>query len=365
MKKILLGTTAVIALATISTEAFAADPIKLELGGFMRHYIGMSNHDEVAAGQTTAGPSARAVKLQQTSNSEVFFRGATTLDNGLSVSVDIQRESDKSTTNRNDVSSMTVSSDTMGALSLGSTGHAGDDFAVRVPNAGNFGWTDTDKYGAVATSTADSAGFSPSSMDIGDFGGNDGKLKYVTPTFSGVTAYVSYSVGEGANSELTAGTVNRNTANDGYTYGVAYEGEMGGASVAADLTHANISTTWDVNHIGVNVGMSGFTVGGGYSDFSDTQTGSNANDGKSWELGVAYETGPYTLSAGYMVANNTGTATAGDNEDTRWNLAATYDMGAGVALTADYFNSEADAEGAASTTKTSISGVIAGIEVGF
>lgn len=371
MKKILLGTTAIIALSTFSAEAFAAEKIKLGLGGFMRHYVGISNHDEVAV--TALAGTTRALKLQQNSNTEVYFRGSTTLDNGLSVSVDIQRESDKSTAGRNDVSALTVSSDTMGALTIGSAGHAGDDMIVRVPNAGNFDWGDTDTYGAIATTTgANSAAFAmASASDITDMGGKDGKLKYISPSFSGVTVYASYSAGEGSGaSNLTSGSVNRNTAIDGSTFGVAYSGEVGGAAVSADVTQFRSNGVKNTNHFGLNVGMAGVTIGGGYSamnDDSGVQSATVASlDGKAWELGVAFETGPYTMSAGYMKAESKGTTTAGNHEDTKWNLAATYDMGAGVALTADYFRSKSDAEGTAvAATDGTVSGVIAGIEVGF
>jgi len=112
--------------------------------------------------------------------------------------------------------------------------------------------------------------------------------------------------------------------------------------------------------------MAGFTVGGGYSDFDDTATGSSVNNGNAWELGIGYVTGPYSVSAGYMAAKDNGTAAvAGDDKDTKWKIAGTYDMGAGVALTANYFHNKRDAEGTAATTDSTISGVIAGIEVNF
>lgn len=378
MKKILLGTTAVIALATLSTEAFAADKIKLGLGGFMRHYAGVSNHDEVAA--TALSSTARKVNLQQWSNTEVYFRGATTLDNGLTVSVDIQREADKSTAARNDISSLKIASDAMGALTVGSTTHAGDDFLVRVPQVNGLDWGDTDKFGGVATAAGTaSATWAPSSVDITDMGGKAGKLKYVTPTFSGFTGYASYTAAETLDiSSVTASVASRNTSHDGSTMGVAYEGELSGVAVSADVTHFRNNGTMNVTHGGLSVGMAGFTVGGGYSDFNDdtsvntlaATTSNVTNDGNAWELGVGYETGPYSLAVGYMDASSKGTiATVGDNEDRRWNVGAAYDLGAGVALTADYFHNQANPEGTGTTVatgkETTVSGVLAGIEVGF
>lgn len=381
MKKILLGTTAVIALATLSTEAFAADKIKLGLGGFMRHYAGVSNHDEVAA--TANSATARKVNLQQWSNTEVYFRGATTLDNGLEVSVDIQREADKSTAARNDISALTVSSDAMGALTVGSTTHAGDDFLVRVPQVNGLDWGDTDKFGGTATAAGtDSATWAVSSVDITDMGGKAGKLKYVTPTFSGFTGYASYTAAEGLDiSSVTASVANRNTSHDGSTMGVAYEGELAGVALSADVTHLRTNGTSNVTHGGLNVGMAGFTLGGGYSDFNDdtsvntgaATTSMVTNDGNAWELGLGYETGPYSLAVGYMNAENKGTTAAvQSNEDTKWNVGAAYDLGAGVALTANYFHSNANPEDTVATPttvangkETTVSGVLAGIEVGF
>lgn len=373
MKKILLGTTAVVALATMSTEAFAADKIKLGLGGFMRHYVGVSNHDEVAP--TANSGVNRAVNLQQFANSEVYFRGKTTLDNGLEVSVDIQREADKSTAGRNDVSALTIASDAMGALTVGSTTHAGDDFLVRVPQVTGLDWGDTDNFGAQAAAAGTtSTVFAGTSVDITDMGDKAGKLKYVTPTFAGFTGFASYSAAEGANaSNITISVAGRNAAHDGSTVGVAYEGEVAGIAVSADVTRFNKNGSFQATHGGLNVGMAGFTVGGGYTDFNDDTTvngaaagaaQNSANDGNAWELGVGYETGPYSLAVGYMNANSKGTvATAGDNEDTRWNVGGAYDLGAGVALSAQYFHAQADAEG--TTAAVDVSGVIAGIEVGF
>jgi outer membrane protein OmpU len=213
-------------------------------------------------------------------------------------------------------------------------------------------------------------------------GGKAGKLKYVTPTFSGFTGYASYTAAETLDiSSVTASVASRNTSHDGSTMGVAYEGELSGVALSADVTHFRNNGTSNVTHGGLNVGMAGFTVGGGYSDFNDdtsVNTGAATssmvtNDGNAWELGVGYETGPYSLAVGYMNADSKGTAAAVQkNEDTRWNVGVAYDLGAGVALTADYFHNNANPEDTVATPttvangkETTVSGVLAGIEVGF
>jgi len=373
MKKILLGTTAVIALGTMTTEAFAADKIALSVGGFMKEYLGITNSDEVAS--TTSG-AARDKDISQFTDTEIHFKGSTTLDSGIKVAATIEVEADQGTAGGTgplnvDRSYLTISSDAVGSLAIGSTPHFGEGNHVRVPNASGFDWDDLDDWvGTADTATASTAAFAYSATTIGNsMGGDSAKLSYTSPTFSGVTVGASYTAAEAGNASdarRAAGTLS-----DGYTYGIRYSGDLGGAAVKADVTRTNLGTTnQEFTHGGLTVGMAGFTIGGGYSDINDTATGSSARDGNTWELGVSYATGPYSVSAAYMKAENQDTtATAGDNKDTAWKVAATYDMGAGVALTANYFHLKSDPEGTGTTTalgkSASASGVIAGIEVGF
>ncbi|OEJ64116.1 porin [Magnetovibrio blakemorei] len=372
MKKILLGTTAVIALSAMTSEAFAADKIKLSVGGFMKEYLGITNSDEVAP----TGAFARDKDISQYTDTEIHFTGSTTLDSGIKVAATIEVEADQDggTAERRNVdrSYLTISSDAVGNLVVGSAPHFADSNLVRVPNAsGNFDWTDTDSWAGIATSaTAATAAFTTTAPDISGVGGDSAKLSYTSPTFSGITVGASYTAAETADAS-DARRVS-GALHDGYTYGIRYSGDLGGAVIAADVTHMNFGdTNQSINHVGLNVGMAGFTVGGGYSDFDDTQSAAGkvangSNDGNAWELGVGYVTGPYSVSAGYMVAKDDGTvAVAGSDKDTKWKIAGTYDMGAGVALTANYFQNKRDGEGTAATTNSTISGVIAGIEVNF
>lgn len=377
MKKILLATTAVVALSTVSAQAFAADKIKLELGGFMKQYVGLANNDEVSA---TAG-TVRSTDLQQFTNSEVYFRGNTKTDNGLTVAVDVQMETSTrngqgATARKFDVVSMEISSDAIGAVSIGSTTHALDDFQTRAPQASGLDWGDmannfnmtADVAGTASANASASAG-----IQMDDTGSKGQKLKYVSPNFSGVNVFGSYAANEHDNQ-----TTQTSAGSDAYSYGIAFGGEVGGASISADVIRSSnvVAARTDVNHVGLSVGMAGFTVGAGYSDFNDNQDTSASTattsdtDGTGFEIGVAYETGPISASVGYAVVKTKGdTATAGDNKDTSWAVAGGYSLGAGVALTATYYSQKFDAEGTGTTIATGKSvtskGFIAGVEVGF
>lgn len=374
MKKILLASTAIVAMATVSSEAFAAEKIELGLSGFMRHYVGVANHDETAPGAS--------MSLGQRSNTEIHFTGSTTLDNGLSVAVKVEREGDRNNGNT-DQSFVTVSSDAMGAITLGGAPHAADDFAVGAPMVGPIGFTDGGDWANASTATG--AGVN-NTYGVAELGGNNLKLKYVSPSFSGVTVGISYDAAGNVNGQK--GGAARAATDDSSSIAAMYEGEISGASVSADIArfHANGSDTnvgagaFDVTNpalpvwvpgtatagndftndrIGLSVGMAGFTVGGSYNKYNATA----ANlDGKAWELGVSYETGPYAVSAAYMNSSADAGAVATTAKDVEWVLGASYDLGASVALVGNYFNSKGTATGATSNT---ISGLVAGIEVGF
>lgn len=354
MKKILLGTTAIVALAAISTEAFAADKIALGLGGFAKQYVGYSNHDN----------TPKSMRIGQRQNNEIYVNGSTTLDNGMTVAVRTEFEAaSEDTGNNTDRVYMTIGSDAMGTVRLGGAAHMIDDYAGRAPMVGPNDWGDIGNW----VSMNGTAEVGQAAGDIADFGDNTIKMGYHTPTFSGVTAYASYSVEDGT-AASQGSALNRGTTNDSASMGVAYEGEMGGASVSADLGYYTLNGSFDTTSVGVNVGMAGFTVGGRYANIDGEAAATAAvNDvsGDQWEIGVGYETGPYSMAAAYMNSDAKATTAAGKDEWTAWQVGAGYDLGAGVGLVAQYVHSEFDNEGAVALGKSSASSIIGGIEVGF
>ncbi|MFC1674012.1 porin [Pseudomonadota bacterium] len=372
MKKILLGTTAVVALGAFTTEAFAADKIALGLGGFLRDYVSYSNHDEAVGAN-------KDLKLGQFQNGEVYVTGNTTLDNGIKVAARIEMEAsgENQGTNNNDRVFMTLSSDQMGLLRLGVAAHMMDDHAVRAPMVGPADWGDIGDYVQFnGTGNANS-----SALDIAGFGDNAIKIGYQSPEFAGATIYASYGVAEGSGG-VAGRSLARNATHDSATFGVAYSGEMGGASVSADVGQAifraqtngaptagsSVTDGMKVTRAGVNVGMAGFTIGGGYqtSNGDSAATAAVASlDGNAWELGASYETGPYSVAAAYMRSKVDGLNTAGSDKWTAYQAGFGYDMGAGVGLVAQYVYSKQDDEATAATSNTSASALIAGVEIGF
>ena len=89
MKKVLLGSTALVAAGLIAGHAAAADGVKLSLGGYYRGVAGVmfDDFDGAAAGLED---DLRDYVFKQ--DVEVHFKGETTLDNGLTVGAVVQLE---------------------------------------------------------------------------------------------------------------------------------------------------------------------------------------------------------------------------------------------------------------------------------
>src|ERR1044071_5561253 len=89
MKRILLGSTTLAGVAAMAGAAQASDGVKLDVGGFFQTvYQGV--FDEKNEG--TFGNHRNTDHF--THNAEVWFKGETTLDNGLTVGARIELEAE-------------------------------------------------------------------------------------------------------------------------------------------------------------------------------------------------------------------------------------------------------------------------------
>ena len=84
MKKVLLGTTAIVAAGMIaSSPASAAENISAKVGGYMEQWIGYATVDQSGSTRDIDGFDIK-------SDSEIHFTGMTTLDNGIEFGVNVQ-----------------------------------------------------------------------------------------------------------------------------------------------------------------------------------------------------------------------------------------------------------------------------------
>ena len=365
MKKFLVATTAIVAVAAVASTAQAADKIKLSVGGYMNQDVGFVNQDE-------DGQEDFADILVQ-SEVELYFRGNTKLDNGLTVGVNIDKYSAQDAAGVDDVF-LSVSSDSLGTVKLGQTKGATYGLSHGAPSVGSIGNSD----GGHADWINDTVVTSNQTHVLSE--ANDGqKIVYLTPNFGGIQAGASFGLDVNNAPETTVDIGGANSANATMMdFGVGYNGDMGGASIGADVTWAQInpggSTGTTVENessvrVGLSVGVAGFTIGGSYRDTSNEDNVKN-QDSKGYDIGVSYKTGPYGISASYMVLEQEDGATSAALEDSQksWSVEGSYDLGAGVTFRGSVFGAEYDDASVTTANNTNDNegfGVVAGLAVSF
>ena len=96
MKKLLYGTTALVAAGMVAGGAQAADKIKVGVGGYFYGYlVGVSQDDSAASSGVSADPGNNRRGHHINREGEIIFTGKTTLDNGIQFGVQVQLEAEQ------------------------------------------------------------------------------------------------------------------------------------------------------------------------------------------------------------------------------------------------------------------------------
>lgn len=380
MRKILLGTSGLIAVALVSGAAQAADPIKLQLGGFSNWWFGYAKQNETYQKYGNAGTNYTTFDVQ--GDNEIYFKGETKLDNGLKVGAQIELEAGGSQDTRTgaqmdviDASWVYVESG-FGKLEIGSTANAAAKAHVSAPTAGFAGLQDGD-YGNWVVM--------PGNMNdltntyVGAAAANNETISYFTPEVAGFSLGLGYipSLATEDNRAVTNNNVNNGEA---YVAGIGYANKFGnGLGVKASVGYltgdgSTLSTFHEWSG-GLQVSYMGFTLGGSYKDSTQKQdrnpanftgNGKGATDGHNWDLGIGYETGPYAITLGYYASDVEGTnTTAGKDKVAVWNLGGKYAMSPGVSLAASAFKVDYKDETGTAANKNDGWAVLTGIMLEF
>lgn len=346
MKKILIGTSALVAAGMIAAPgAMAAEKIKLGLGGFMSQYAGYTNQEGSYEKATSTSYAGFDVK----GNTEIYAQGSTKLDNGMTVGAQVQIEGEKQNNGSTvDWSFLYLTSPTFGTLQLGEVGDTASQMLHNAPNAGNASqWAalNSVKEWVVGPAAVNQLHWT---FDVED----SAAINYITPSFSGFKAGVTFVPDTAETTALTAtgttatgGTPNYATGGQTSKWGAsaAYDATFDGVKIGADIarwsydnntTSTSYNASYKDTRFGLNVGVAGFTVGGSYlkHDIKNAAT-LGGTHGKVYEVGAQYATGPYAVSLSYWKSSVEGTvaATTAANDTVKiWNLGGKYAMGPGV-----------------------------------
>jgi predicted porin len=329
MKKLLLGSTALMAAgALLASPAAAEEKIKLNVGGYYQSVVSYVDQDNDGAG----ADEYHEINVRQ--EGEVQFTGSTTLDNGLTIGVNIQMEA-VAQGDQLDEQFVFFSGD-WGRVNVGAENSApylmgyiapGVGLGVNSPNFFLFSPVGLARTNNVTANISDS-----------------NKLTYFSPRFSGFQLGVSYT----PNTDAKSGdrqTFGLNTDNDpgdqsnyfsiGANFVETFNGvdiavsggyELGDLEAQTTLGFADDDEAWA---IGLNVGFSGFTVGGSYGENNNGADG--AFDSIGWDVGASYKTGPWGVSLGYF-HSETEVLSLGDDERDLIEGGVSYALGPGITI---------------------------------
>ena len=372
MKKLLLGSTALVVGGVMAAPAMAADPIKMGIGGYYTFYALAGN---VNSSYAFDGTFTTYKGLAFTQEGEIHFIGQTKLDNGTSVGLTVELEAwnpSSTTANAQIDEAFIFAFGDWGRTELGSRDAASYRMYYGTPSAligwgaiqHNHNWANTimmannKAYGRTMATT-----ITPTWQDVN-------RINYFTPRFQGLQIGVGYAPKINAPGSAAFGTSgpggaggicgfaqatnvpNCPTADyawqDAFDIGANYLNKFGDFTVALygafayasfipgyspfagaanQATGANL-TAWKQWVAGAQFGFAGFTVGGAIG-WDNNGAGANYftgvdNDTRFYTAGIMYETGPWQMSfmwAGFYNSNgngsnNTATIATGTNAAT-------------------------------------------------
>lgn len=188
MKKVLLGTTALLGAGLVASPAFAADGIKLGVGGFFKEAY-MVVFDDDSEGELGNEHNTDGFF----NDAEVHFSGSTVLDNGLEVGARIELEGENDSDQIDEA--WIYFSGGFGEVRLGSDDDALASGCLLPPGGtGNFSAFSPNQWGANVASLASSLGLTSNTACSGvDDSGDAQKIIYITPSFGGFQLLASYT----------------------------------------------------------------------------------------------------------------------------------------------------------------------------
>lgn len=347
MKKVLLGTTALLGVGLLAGTASASDGVKLSLGGYITNQFGVAFDDD---SNGELGDDRNAVGVG--TDAEIYFTGSVTLDNGITVGARFDLEGGDEDGDQID-QAYAYFKGGFGDVRIGSqAGAAGNMYMLPPGSTANFG-----PYSPNTTGSAVSPGiFDPEGMLANQ--DKSQKLVYYSPTWGGFSFGVSYTpndnekdynAGDNADGAWRAAS-GAGDADNNVGLGVHYDLEgdgwglsLGGAAYfEGDVQEKAAGEDEQAGYnAGVNVSFGGFTVGAA-GTYLDDANGAGEN---AWALatGLSYNVDAWTVGAGYAYSSGEVTGFSDNDVIQRLGVTGSYAMGPGIDLDTGIFYSWGEA----------------------
>jgi len=377
MKKLLLGTTAIVGASVLmSGAALAADKPTLTIGGFGLFEAWFWDEDGADTGVPGTGKNAGRNRGQSFSmdETELLFKAKGVADNGLEYGFYLEWEAEHTSDNTGgaDEAALWLSGN-WGMIEMGD-----NDGAEDIVKVGGYtllgGAAGPDGEAGSRTFTTQSVALIPAGMGVGDTG-DATKITYMSPDISGFKFGISYTPMSNHDIDEAISDNNAGSVEDHLGIGAMYAGTFGdvGLKISGRYMRANSQTpgTYEDTSVwgaGAHVSYAGFTVGVGYADLGDSNItkaakADKASAGTWWDVGANYVTGPYKIAANYAVAA-ADQATGSTDDTVKW-TAVTFDytVAPGLAVYFEYDHVKIDQSG--TTTDNEVNAFVVGTKVSF
>ena len=365
MKKVLLSTSAIALVGAVASPA-SANEWDMDVGGYMEWFAGYSDV-EVDTIDDTEGYNGFGVFGP---DSEIVFAPTLTLDNGIQFGANVQLGV---TTEGSIDEAYAFAEGAFGQVLIGNENSAGYLRQLIAPDVTAIG-VNSGSTTAFAPISGAAYGFTDGSATVDVRTGDDifrgtlgatslenmrnsdvARITYFTPRFAGFELGASYAradrgdnvFNQQTNTEiLVPANFGDPQLTDIWDFSASYANSFGAFDVGlsgrygfADLQggHNVDEESPEVWGAGANLGYAGFTVGGSYAEQEDGAW----MEGDAWDVGAAYETGPWGVSVTYFNGENVnneayftdGADFADDEEELQqWIAGVSYIVAEGVVL---------------------------------
>jgi len=339
MKKILLGTSALIAAFSMAASASAETPT-VKLGGYIDFQAGYvsDDYDTAQHGHGFRNETRVDVSVDGKSDQGLGY--------GAFISLEADATGNSDTGNLNANKTFVYLDGNWGRFELGTNTDVATALKVDAASiAHGTGGIDGDWY-KFANDQLVPTGFiirPDLPMSHNEATENATKINYYTPRFSGFQLGASYTPDSGDKGQTVARSDNTlGQAQDVFTGGINYANEFSGVGVALSATgeigNSESSLLEDLGAyaLGAKLSYMGWSLAGSYGNWSDSLNVNNA-DADYWTAGLAYDGGPFGASVTYLNSE------FGNNDFENWSIGADYKLAPGLTPYAEVNFYEQDA----------------------
>ena len=330
MKKSLLATTALAALGAVAVAgpAAAAEKISVGVGGYMEQWFAYADNSADVNDDNNGFDSQ--------TDAEIHFKGETTLDNGLTVGINVQLEGQTSGDQIDEQYAYIEGS--FGRFLMGSENNAAYLMHYGIPSHGaTIDSGDSTQYIAGTDFSA--------ARTNGRGDDNDSeKITYFTPRFAGFQLGVSYipQLNQDLDGVSGANAPREDDAvrDDGFAVAANFDRSFNDFNFKASAGYFNSGESTssaddeeESYQFGLRLGYAGFTLAGTYGREDRTPDLEQETIG----VGLSYASGPFGVSFGYIGADLDGDNGVADEDQDAFELGAKYALGPGVDVKGSIF----------------------------